>query len=92
MRLLARAALMRVARPYMLRRERDAETAAAVARLQAELEHLQERHGEQIERLEDLVGELITTAEALRRRVAAAEQACAPRAPHGVQDVEGTER
>jgi hypothetical protein len=43
--------------------------AATMARLQSELEHVSERHTEQIERLEDLARELVLTAEALRRRV-----------------------
>ncbi len=41
--------------------------AAEVARLRGDLDHVRERHGEQIERLEDLVRELILTAESLRR-------------------------
>jgi hypothetical protein len=37
--------------------------------MQGELDHIRERHGEQIERLEELVRELIATAESLRRAV-----------------------
>jgi hypothetical protein len=43
---------------------------ATLHRLQAEFEHVSKRHTEQIERLEDLVSELIATAEGLRRRIA----------------------
>jgi 2-polyprenyl-3-methyl-5-hydroxy-6-metoxy-1,4-benzoquinol methylase len=45
-----------------------------VARLQADLEHVRERHTEQIERLEDLARELILAAEHLRRGVSGAER------------------
>jgi hypothetical protein len=41
-----------------------------VARLEAEFEQLRKRHTEQIERLEDLVRELVLTAETLRRDAA----------------------
>jgi hypothetical protein len=44
--------------------------AAAVERLEVDLERLRERHTEQIERLEDLVRELVLTAETLRREIA----------------------
>lgn len=91
-RLLARYVLLRVARPYMIRRAREAESAAALVRVQAELEHLQERHCEQIERLEDLARELVATAEALRQRVADLEQRDSPRASESAHDVEGIER
>jgi t-SNARE complex subunit (syntaxin) len=43
----------------------------AVSRLETELKRVSERHTEQIERLEDLVQELVQTAESLRREVAA---------------------
>jgi hypothetical protein len=56
--------------------------AATLERLQGELEHLDTRHGEQIERLEDLVRELIRTAETLRGEIAAA----AASAPAGALD------
>lgn len=49
--------------------------AATLERLQGELDHLETRHGEQIERLEDLVRELIRTAETLRAEIAAAAAA-----------------
>ncbi len=52
--------------------------ATTLERLQGELEHLRTRHGEQIERLEDFVRELIRTAETLRAEIAAV---AAP-APH----------
>jgi SAM-dependent methyltransferase len=57
----------RAAEPYLRQRSREADAAARVARLEAELEHVRERHTEQIERLEDLVQELVLTAESLRR-------------------------
>jgi hypothetical protein len=47
--------------------------AGAIARLEADFEHLRERHTEQIERLEELVRELILTAESLRRAATARE-------------------
>lgn len=62
-----------MARPYARRRAREAQVTATLARLQAELEHVSERHTEQIERLEELVRELVLTAEALRRRVSPRE-------------------
>jgi SAM-dependent methyltransferase len=42
---------------------------ARLGRLEAKLEHVGERYGEQIERLEDLVRELVLTAESLRRGI-----------------------
>jgi hypothetical protein len=68
-----RQALWRVARPYARCRTRDVQMAAAVERLQADVEHIRKRHTEQIERLEELVRELVLTAESLRRAVAARE-------------------
>jgi hypothetical protein len=72
-RVLARRVLWRVARPYARRRTREAEMAGALGRLEADFEHLRERHTEQIERLEELVRELILTAESLRRAATARE-------------------
>jgi hypothetical protein len=46
---------------------REAELAAAVGRLEDGLRHVRERHGEQIERLEDMVRELVRATESLRR-------------------------
>lgn len=74
LRALAARVLRRPARPYLRQRSREAATADAVAMLQAEVEHLRERHTEQIERLEDLARELILTSEYLRRSVSGAEQ------------------
>jgi SAM-dependent methyltransferase len=71
LRAVARGGLRRFAR----RRSGEAAAAAALARLETELEHVSERHSEQIERLEDLARELVLTAESLRRRVADAEEA-----------------
>jgi hypothetical protein len=70
LRELARRALWRLAPTYARRRTREAETAAALARLEADFEHVRERHTEQIERLEELVRELVLTAESLRRATA----------------------
>jgi hypothetical protein len=70
---IGRRALWRVARPYARHRIREAEMAAALGRMEADLEHVRERHTEQIERLEDLVRELVLTAEALRRATAVRE-------------------
>lgn len=69
-RRLARAALTRLAPGYMRRRARDAAAAAAVEHLQSQLSRVHERHDEQIERLEDLVRELVLSSEALRQRIA----------------------
>jgi SAM-dependent methyltransferase len=70
LRAIARRVVLGVARPYARRRSREAEMAAALGRLEGELEHVRERSTEQIERLEDLVRELVLTAESLRRGVA----------------------
>jgi hypothetical protein len=70
----ARKALPRVAPSYARYRLRRAEMAATIGRLEADSAHLRERHTEQIERLEDLVGELVLTVESLRRRVAARDR------------------
>lgn len=67
LRALARRALQRVAPPYARYRARQAGLLATVARLEADFEHVRERHTEQLERLEDLVRELVATAESLRR-------------------------
>jgi hypothetical protein len=73
LRQVARRVLRRVARPYARSRAREAEMAAALGRLEADFDHLRERHSEQIERLEELVRELVLTAESLRRATAARE-------------------
>jgi hypothetical protein len=62
-----RRGLLRVAGPYARRRARQAEMATALGRLVADFEHVRRRHTEQIERLEDIVRELVLTAESLRR-------------------------
>jgi hypothetical protein len=71
---LARRALWRFAPAYARRRSRKAGLAAAVERLQADFEHVSKRHGEQIERLEELARELVMTAESLRREIAERER------------------
>jgi len=67
---LARRALWRFAPAYAQRRSSKAALAADVARLRADFDHVSKRHGEQIERLEDLARELVETAESLRREIA----------------------
>src|SRR6202007_1760807 len=74
MRAFARAALLRASRPQArYEREVDDAVVAALARLEGELERTRERHGEQIERLEDLAREFVHTAESLRRGVSDAD-------------------
>ncbi|MHB8234163.1 MAG: hypothetical protein ACYDHT_05855 [Solirubrobacteraceae bacterium] len=68
-RQLARRALWRLAPGYARRRGLP----AAVARLQADFDHVSKRHTEQIERLEDLARELVATSESLRREIARRE-------------------
>jgi hypothetical protein len=70
---LARRALWRLAPGYARRRSRKRGLAAAVERLQADFDHVSERHTEQIGRLEELARELVTTAESLRREIARRE-------------------
>jgi hypothetical protein len=48
--------------------------AAAIGRVEGDLKHVRERHDEQIERLEELVRELILTAESLRRATTSLRQ------------------
>ncbi len=71
---VARVGLSRLVPQYARHRARQAEMAGAVARLQAEFEHVRERHDEQIERLEDLARELVLAVEALRRDISTREQ------------------
>lgn len=59
-----------IVRSLVRRRSSRAALAAQVAALQSDLEHVRERHGEQIERLEDLALELVRTSESLRRTLA----------------------
>jgi hypothetical protein len=68
---IARKALPRVAPSYARYRVRRAEMAATIGRLEADCAHVRERHTEQIERLEDLVRELVVAVESLRRSQAA---------------------
>lgn len=76
LRSLARRGLWRWARPYARRRARRAEAVRSLSRL----ESVVERHSEQIDRLEDLVREIVLTAESLRREIARGE--AAPARPH----------
>jgi septal ring factor EnvC (AmiA/AmiB activator) len=62
-----------VAPAYAARRSARAEAVFRLARLDKEIEH----QGEQLERLEDLVSELVQTAESLRREIADTEDAVA---------------
>lgn len=68
-RALARAAMWRLTPAYARQRARRASEATALRRLQDDFEHVSKRHGEQIERLEDLTRELVRTAESLRREI-----------------------
>ncbi len=65
---LARRAMWRLAPAYARRRARRAGEVARLQRLEADLEHVRERHGEQLERLEDLARELVRAVEELRRQ------------------------
>lgn len=70
---LLRRAVLRLIYPFAHhQREVDGEIVGALRGQEAELEHVAERHTEQIERLEDLVRELILTAEQLRKDAAEA--------------------
>lgn len=69
LRPLARRALWRLAPSYARSRAARGDAAARLGRLERELKRDGERHEEQIERLEDLVCELILAVESLRRRV-----------------------
>ncbi len=65
---LLRRVVLRLMHPFTHhQREVDGEIVGALRQQEAELEHLAERHSEQIERLEDLARELILTAEQLRK-------------------------
>ncbi|HWY90567.1 MAG TPA: hypothetical protein VNY31_07830 [Solirubrobacteraceae bacterium] len=65
--------LLRMLPPYARYSARQASTAAALERLERDFEHLRKRHTEQIERLEDLVRELVLAAERLRREATRAD-------------------
>jgi SAM-dependent methyltransferase len=73
-RALARRLARRLARPLVRMRAHDAAMSAGLATLRAEYEHTRSRHAEQIARLEDLVRELVLSAESLRRVSESAEQ------------------
>jgi molecular chaperone GrpE (heat shock protein) len=70
LRTTAAVSLLRAVPALARYRAQRAEMAGAIARLQAEFEHVRERHDEQIERLEDLSRELVLAIEALRRDIA----------------------
>jgi SAM-dependent methyltransferase len=87
-RRLARALLWRAAPGYAARRAARAQAPMRLARLEAELERVGERHSEQIERLEDLARELILTAETLRRGTADVDTAMKTAARSSRREVE----
>jgi hypothetical protein len=66
---MLRRALARTLSPYARYRARQAALDGTVGRLEADVEHLGERHTEQIERLEELVRELILAVEGLRAQM-----------------------
>jgi 2-polyprenyl-3-methyl-5-hydroxy-6-metoxy-1,4-benzoquinol methylase len=68
-RALARRVLWRAAPGYARRRSARIASAGRLAHLESTLEHVEERHGERIARLEEFVRELVQTAEALRRGI-----------------------
>jgi len=86
---LARRALWRLAPGFAAHRSSRAGLPLQLARVQAEVEHIGERHDERLERLEDLARELILAAESLRRATADAD-ATAGGARVGVETIEAT--
>jgi SAM-dependent methyltransferase len=68
-RALARRVLWRAAPGYARRRADRIASAGRLAHLEASLARVEERHGEQIARLEEFVVELVQAAESLRRSV-----------------------
>jgi len=89
LRPLAHRALWRLAPSYARSRSARAGLPLQLARVQAEVEHIGERHDERLERLEDLARELILAAESLRRASADAD-AAAGGARVGVETIEAT--
>jgi SAM-dependent methyltransferase len=78
-RAVLRRLVLRLIHPFIHhQREVDGEIVGALRQQEAELEHVAERHSEQIERLEDLVRELILTAEQLRKATTEALAAVGP--------------
>ena len=63
---VARRWLRLLAGPYARRRTREADMARTLARLDADFQHVRQRHTEQIERLEDIARELVLAVEAVR--------------------------
>jgi hypothetical protein len=62
-------ALGQVARAYRRARGRPDSFAAELAALRSEVGAVRERHGEQIERLEELSGDLVRAVETLRASI-----------------------
>lgn len=65
-RALARRAMWRFAPAYGRHRARKASDGDRLRRVELELEHVSERHTEQIDRLEDLARELVRSVTSLR--------------------------
>jgi O-antigen chain-terminating methyltransferase len=88
LRALARKLLWRLAPAYARARARRADAISRLGRVEVEAKHLGERHGEQIERLEDLARELVLTAESLRRGVADVDSAMKSAARSSRREIE----
>lgn len=88
---LARRILWRAAPGYAARRAARAQAPARLARTEAEVERLAERHGEQIARLEELGRDLIHTAESLRRLIADVDTAMKSEARSSRREIERIE-
>ncbi len=87
-----RRVVLRALGPYAHhQRELDGELVAAMHRLWQSHQHVAERHGEQLERLERLTRELILTAESLRRATSDASEAAAA-AAEGTAEVAAVAR
>jgi SAM-dependent methyltransferase len=88
LRRVARGVLWRLAPAYARRRAGRADLVARLGRLEAELQRVGERHDEQIERLEDLVRELVLTAESQRRSVSDVDTAMKSEARSAHREIE----
>jgi SAM-dependent methyltransferase len=88
LRALASGLLWRLAPGYARRRAARADATARLGRVEAELQRVGERHGEQIERLEDLARELILTAESQRRDVGDVDHAMKSAARSSRREIE----
>jgi SAM-dependent methyltransferase len=88
MRLFLRRCLWLFARPYARARIARADAAMRLGRVEQELEHVDERHGERLDRLEDFARELILTAEAQRRGILDVERALTDAARSSEREIE----